>query len=155
MRVKSITEAYYLFKKILEQRSGIVVRVVPQNYGRHRLIHARLWYRGVSRPVKFYLIFQRKPFESFEKYFGFPSKAFTVNKSILEYCNKIDVDRLVFIDENGNVYMIDPRVALHIAYEKAWIRKTKKTGEVVVHIPITILLKIEYKELDKKITSFT
>jgi len=155
MRIKSINEAYYLFKRILKSRACEVIRVTPTNFGRHRIVHVKMWYRGVSSNVKFYLIFQRKPFESFEKYFNFPSKAFSINKSILEEIIKMGIDGLVFIDELGNCYYINPRIAYKIAKEKGWIRKTKRTGEIVVHIPIVILEKIHYNELDRKITSFT
>jgi len=154
MKIKSVSEALQLFKYILRQVSGEVVSTAAANFGRHRLVYARLWYRGVPFNVKFYLVYQRKPFESFEKFFDFPSKAYTVNKSIIEYCLKMKVHKLIFIDEVGNVYMVDPLVAYKVAKEKGWIRKTKKTGEVVVHIPTVLMTKIEYKEPDKKIISY-
>lgn len=156
--IKSISQAYFLFKQLLKKRGGEVVRVYPENYGRHRVIYAKMHYRGASKMYKFYLVYQREWFKAFSKMYGFPSEACTLNMSILIYCIRNSIDRIVFVNKHGTVLMISPREFYKIGKERGWIRRTKKTGEEVIHIPVVLMNKLEYDltqtSLDKFISSF-
>jgi len=152
--IKNISQAYFLFKELLKERGGEVIRVVPENYGRHRVVYAKMHYRGSSKIFKFYLVFQREWFKSFSKFYNFQSEACTLNMSILQNCLASGVDRIVFVNKHGVMLMISPQQFLEKAKENRWIRKTKKTGEEVAHIPITLMKKLEFRRRQSTLEKF-
>lgn len=152
--IKNIREAYSYFKEFLKSRSGEVIRCIPKNFGRHRLIIAKLWYRGSSFIAKFYLVYQREWFEKFDKFYNYPAKACTLNLSILNELVKSNIDRIVFVNKDGQMLMISPREFLKIAKERGWVRKTRKTGEEVAHIPITFLRPLEFSGFQNKLEKY-
>jgi len=145
--VGDIHEAAGRFMRLLRRRfaeNNIVIlgeKILPANFGRHRLIIVTARNGGV-RTYKFYLIYQRRWFESFQKYFGVPAEAASVNLSILERAVRHGYDRIVWVSQDGSMFWIDPREMKRIVEERGWIRKTRKTGEEVAHIPLDYLLRL-------------
>lgn len=138
----NIHEALERFKKILVDKGFEIVEVKDMNFGRHKLVKAKYTKNDYSNFFDFYLIFQRQWFLSFPKYYGVDEPAVSINLNLLKQAIYTGVDRLVFAHSSGKFFMVDPLVMKDIAESNKWIRKTKKTGEVVVHLPLSRLKRI-------------
>ncbi|MHA1632598.1 MAG: hypothetical protein ACTSXC_07330 [Candidatus Freyarchaeota archaeon] len=145
--VENIDEATDLFINTLRARfsaSGFVVKEIltaPMNFHRHKMVSVAVAGKGFKR-FKFYVVFQRRWFESFSKYFKVASEAVTINLAILVKLCKHGYDRIVWVSSDGSMFWIDPRRMLRLVKERGWIRETQKTGEVVAHVPLEFLTKI-------------
>lgn len=133
----------YFTKYIREKRKGEVLEVHAENFGRHRRLLVKLYYRGAPVYVKVYLVFQRRWFEQFEKYFGWSEQAVTINLPILEYCVKHGINRIVWVHSSGTMFMTDPKTMLELVKKHKWIRRTRKTGEPVAHLPLSLLTRLK------------
>ena len=160
--IRDVHEATLHFTRFLRAKGFKVEVTLPRNFGRHRLIitkihrcldcreivkdpdrHSALYGHYVATQiVKFYLAFQRRWFESFYKYFGVNEMAVTLNKSIVEYCVKHGIDRIVFVHSDGAMFMISPKTMLKTAIRNKWIRTTRKTKEETIHLPLSHLKRI-------------
>jgi len=139
--INNVHEAKDYFIKILERKGFRIVKVIPENFNRHYGIITKKEYNAadgsvVTYTVKWYLVYQRKWFQSFDKYFGIPSEAVTINVPILVRVVENNYDRIVWVNMEGKVYMINPKDMLYIVAENKWIRRTEKTGEPVAHLPL-------------------
>ena len=145
--IENIDEATEEFIETVRARfsmSGFEIKDIltaPMNFKRHKMVSLTVASRGFKR-FKFYVIFQRRWFESFSKYFGIASEAVTINLSILTKICKHGYDRIVWVSEDGSMFWIDPRRMMHLVKERGWIRETRKTGEIVAHVPLEYLTKI-------------
>jgi len=145
MIIRSIREAEEYIKKVLKEKYGItVVRSIPFNYNRNRILICKVPERGFTYTVKYYLIFQRKPLIEFKRIFNFPSAkgGYAIREEILEYCRENKIKYIFFVNEVGTVYKIDPFSLYYLAKKYGWIRKRKDTGEVLYHIPTLLLDKL-------------
>jgi len=146
--VANIEDATDIFLKTLRNRFAQArfkitnEEVIPMNFGRHRLVSVTVVAEGRVSRYKFYVIFQRRWFESFQKFFGVASEAVTVNMPILEKLCKHDYDRIVWVGGDGTIFWVDPRYMMQLVRENGWHRKTNKTGEKVAHLPLSQLTKI-------------
>lgn len=145
--IENIHDAREYFIRVLKRKRFDVKKVVPHNFGRHYGIIASymaLNPNGLPTEVivKFYLVYQRRWFESFSKYYGVPDQAVSINLPVLVKVIGDDYDRIVWCNREGTLYMVDPKEMLRVAKEKMWIRKTEKTGETVVYMPLHKLKKI-------------
>jgi len=144
MKIRNTNEAYYYFKDIIKNRGGEVVAHIPSGY--HRIIKVKF----KDRYFYFYLIFQREWFHNFRNIYNVNSDACTIDLDILEAINKMGfIDRLVFINKDGDAYMVNPYQMYREAKMRGWIRK-QRNGTVVVHYPVTKMLKLltpKYKEI--------
>lgn len=137
MEIRNVHEALNYFLKILKRKGFKIYGIKKENFGRHYGIRA--YYESNNYPVKFYLVYQRKWFQSFDKYFNIPDEAVTINLPILHRIIENHYDRIVWCNEEGKLYMIEPKKMLEIATRLKLIRRTKKTGEAVVHLPLVLL----------------
>ncbi len=143
--INNVYEATDKFLKYLRDISkrGIkykVRKVIKENNARHRLIIVEEW-RGKwkARTIKFYLIYVRKWFETFSKYFNINSLGTSIRLDILERLYKTDVDYIVIIHKTDGIFLIKTDDFYLLAINNNWIRTPEKTGETLANIPIEYL----------------
>lgn len=137
--IEDIHDAKDYIVKMLEKNYDIkVIATVPENFQRHYTII----FEDCMGKRKLYLIFQRKWFQSFPKYYGIDEEAVTINYSILKKLVEHEYDFIVWVSADGKAFMIEPVRMLRLVLEHGWIRKTEKTGETVAHLPLSFLSKI-------------
>lgn len=135
----SINEALHYFIMFLKKRGFEVLKAKPTNFNRHYLIECKHWMYP-KRKFLYYLAYQREWFLSMPKYYpNAGDVGATLNYEILNKCIKMDVDVVVFAHSSGTFLAIKPSEMLKIAKDSGWIRRTDKTGETVVNIPISYL----------------
>lgn len=138
--ILNIHEARDLLIDFLRRKGYSVVKVLPSNFGRHYIIYVRD--PVLSEIRRYYLIYQRRWFESFQKYFGIPEEVATVNLSILHRIVLHEIPYIVWCNMEGKLFMIPSKKAWKIVRKNKWIRKTEKTGEITAHIPLSKLIKL-------------
>jgi len=152
--VQNVNEAAeYMLKRVkrnIKSRGLDLVRykVVDQNFGRHKLLilyvkrRGRDWKNIWSFNV--YVIYQRRWFESFPKYFGVQDAAASMNLSVLKSVANRPISAVAWVAPDGTVYWHrNPREALNMVLKNKWYRPTDKTGEVVAYIPLSMLEKMD------------
>ena len=138
--ILNIHEARDYFIKYLQSRGYTVYKTVPSNFSRHYIIYVRDPELGDTR--RYYMIYQRRWFESFHKYFGVQEEAVTINLPILYRIITHEIPYIVWVSLDGKIFMIPSKKALRLAKKNKWIRKTEKTNEPVAHIPLSKLIKL-------------
>lgn len=91
---------------------------------------------------KIYVIYQRKPFMKFREYFNYDDVAQTINCEALIKIIRENYDFIIWVDENGNLYLASPIKVWKHVIENKWIRKTRETNEETCHIPRKLLYKL-------------
>jgi hypothetical protein len=150
IEIKDINEATKYFINFVKHRfeitpdAGVRVRkIVKTNFDRHRIIFFDFGIHFKHKPLVVYLIFQRKYFQEFGKNFQYDdAMATSVRLSILEEIVKHKYDRIAWVYWDGAIYWTDPKYMLKLVKENNWVHKTRKTGEVLAHIPLKFLTKI-------------
>jgi len=148
--ISNINEATKHFIDVVKSRieasltGGVKVRrIIKTNFDRHRLILFDIGVKFKHKPLTVYLIYQRKYFQEFGRKFEADDlMATSVRLSILEQIVKHRYDRIAWVYIDGAIYWIDPKLMLKIVRENNWIHKTQKTGELLAHIPLKFLTKI-------------
>jgi len=140
LRIQGIKDALDSFLVRLRGFGYRIVDIKPMNFGRHYMIDVFVR-KPYGHYMRFYLIYQRRWFEQFEKYFGIPDMACTINLSILRDCVRSNVDKIIIAHSNGEFYFTSPDAWLRLVEENGWSRKMRKTGETVAHLPIQYLRK--------------
>lgn len=137
--VGGIRDACEWLVKFLNESGAVTTRVENRNLGRHRMITVAVGFRI----YKLYLVYQSKPFRMFRRYYGYEGEgeieAVSINHDILVNVAKEGTYRIFWVLGDGRVFFGDPRTVLHKAIENRWIRRTKRTGELIVNIPIDTL----------------
>jgi len=129
--------------EISPSRGVRVKKIIKTNFDRHRIIYLDIGVEFRSKPLTVYLIYQRRYFQEFGKKFEVDDlMATSVRLSILEEIVKHRVDRIAWVYIDGAIYWTDPKFMLKLVREKNWIHKTERTGEVLAHIPLKYLTKI-------------
>lgn len=140
MAVGGIREACEWLVRFLNDSGAVVTHVENRNLNRHRMITVSVGFKL----YKIYLVFQGKPFMKFSEYYSYEGgkgmEAVSINHDILVSVAKEGVYRIVWVLGDGRVFFGDPKKILHEALENRWIRKTKRTGELVVNIPVDRLI---------------
>ena len=150
MTLNSIHEATDRLKKTLEKRGFTILRIIPKNHNRHMLFIVKQEAKNIFagrielRKLKYYLVYQRQYLQQFPKIYNVEEEIFNdvavgINLSLLKYLVKTKVNYVVFASQDGKLFYINPKAMLKIIEEKKWYRSTKKTGEYVANLPITIL----------------
>jgi len=139
MSVKNTRQALEILLELFKRRGFTVTKTTPMHFQRHYSIKAFHHDLGI---VRFYMIFQRKPFMKFAEYFGAKGGAVTINKNILNYLVEKKIDRLIYVLGDGKIYMISPKFFAYKAEKEGWVRRTEKTGEEVCHLPLDLLTKV-------------
>ena len=148
--IRNIDEAarhfiYFVKRRIeITPSAGVRVRrIVKTNFNRHRVIFLDVGWQFRHKPLIVYLIFQRKYFQEFGKNFQYDdAMATSVRLSILEEIVKHGYDKIAWVYWDGAIYWVDPKYMLKLVKENGWIHKAKKTGELLAHIPLKLLTKI-------------
>jgi len=148
--INNINEATRHFINVVKRRieatptGGVKVRrIIKTNFDRHRLIYLDVGVSYRSNLLKVYLIYQRRYFQEFGKKFEVDDlMATSVRLSILEQIVKHRIDRIAWVYVDGAIYWTDPKLMLKLVRENNWIHKTERTGEVLAHIPLKYLIKI-------------
>ena len=116
--IDSIREATKVaFDLIQRKTQDSVVRVIPTNHSRHRIL-------ATSKGLKYYVLFKREFFKSFGKIFGLSGAGDSINARYLCLALNLKVDGMLFIYQNGYVYFMSPREI----YDMGLVRTTK-SGE--------------------------
>jgi len=137
-KISNIKDALSLFIELLRNRAYRILGVKPMNFNRHYLLEVQML--KPRRDYKtFYLIYQRRWFEQFQKYFKIADQACTINLPILKECVRKDVNKIVIATEDGRFYMCNPHQWLKLVEDGGWIRTVKKTKEAVAHLPVSYL----------------
>lgn len=157
--IMSIHDATEYFKNKLIEIGLTPTRILEENYKRHRLIIAYQEYKHlyskevVRKYYRFWLIYQEDWFLSFAKYFDVVDVAATINLNILSKILKQKdenrIHKLVFCNRDGALLWINPFKMYRVAKKNNWIRVTEKTGEVVVHYPVSWLMPVSIETLNK------
>jgi len=150
LEIRDIDEATKHFINVVKRRIEItptagvrVRRIVKTNFNRHRVIFLDIGWQFKHKPLIVYLIFQRKYYQEFGKNFQFDDvMATSVRLSILEEIVKHKYDRIAWVYWDGAIYWTDPKHMLQLVRENGWMHKTKATGELLAHIPLKFLTKI-------------
>jgi len=137
--IKNVKHALEYVTKLLERKGFKIVYTTPANYNRNYIIKVRINATGYT----FYLIYQREPFHSFKKYFGIDEPALGIQLDFLRLIHTRGIERILWVLEDGSIYMGKTREVLNNAMKNQWILKTEKTGELVVNYPISLLEKVE------------
>lgn len=144
--IENVNQALTLFMYYLKNRGFTVKRAIPTNFKRHYMIIAEHW-RNPKKTYKFYLAYQREWFMAMPKIYGnTDSVGATLNKSILLELVKQGYNYIIFVHKDGSFLTIKPEDMLAYAIENGWIRKTKRTNEEVVNIPISLLNPIKVRK---------
>jgi len=138
--VLNIHEARDTLIDYLRSKGYSIVKVVPSNFGRHYIIYVRD--PVLNDMQRYYLVYQRRWFESFPKYYGIPEEAVSINLSILHRIVAHEIPYIVWCNIDGKLFMIPSKKAQKLVRKHGWIRKTEKTGETVAHIPLSKLIKL-------------
>ena len=131
-------DAYSYFEDVLIKKG---FRIVGKE-----LRHRRHWFIVVSwgfKVYRLYMVFQRKPFYKFKEFFQEGGEALTINRDVLLRIIKERVSRLFWILEDGTIYFENPRYIMKLVTENGWSRRLEKTGELVVHVPIKYLKRVQ------------
>ena len=137
VEINSLREAVLLVKKHLHRIyyiDGLKEKYV--NKKRHCLI-------TIMKPnqeiIKFIVLFKRAFFGTYSQQFDTASGlGESINKSCLEAYKKMGVDTILYVYPDKKIYSITVDKFINMGYGNNYIRK-QKSGEVTVHIPISML----------------
>jgi hypothetical protein len=138
MAVKGVKHALTYVTEVLKRKGFKIVYTTPANYNRNYIVKVRIDATGYT----FYLIYQREPFHSFKKYFGVDEPALGIRLDFLKLIHERGIERILWVLEDGSIYMGKTREILKNAVKNKWILETGKTGELVVNYPISLLDKV-------------
>jgi hypothetical protein len=120
-------------KEIIERNTGDrISNIFPINNERQFILET-------NTKLKYQMIFKRDFFRSFGKIFGYGGLGESLNEEIIQWALKNGIHNLIFIYENGYAYTIPVNEFFDYSISHGTIRKTEKTGETTMSIPLSML----------------